>query len=74
MQISLPLIANLNLKKNLALILLFRVTHQTACLGILHSQTLLIKFLCSFQLQGEVWLILTSMLLLRPNISGCHHG
>ena len=54
MQISLPLMANLNLKKNLALILLFRVTHQTACLGILHSQTELIKFLCSFQLQGEV--------------------
>ena len=43
--------------KTWPLFFLFRVTHQTACLYILHSQTLLMNFICNHYSQIEVWLI-----------------
>ena len=54
MYIRLPLIANSNSQKNTAFFFLFRLKHQTACLGILHSQTLLMKSLCNCYSQREV--------------------
>ena len=51
--------------ENPVFLFLFLVTHQTACLGIWHSQTLLMRSVCNCYSQSEVRLILTRRMLSR---------
>ena len=41
-------------RKNPASFFLFRVAHRTACLRILHNQTLLMRSLCDYYSQSDV--------------------